>query len=442
MAVAPKKKMRLADIGRALRHKNYRLFFFGQGVSLIGTWVTRVATSWLVYRLTGSALLLGLVGFAGQLPTFLLSPFAGVLVDRVDRHRVLVITQVLAMIQSTLLFAFAFTNTITAWHVLVLSGFQGIINAFDTPARQAFVSEMVESREDLPNAIALNSSMVNGARLVGPSVAGILIAGFGEAWCFGIDAASYVAVLASLLLMRVPERARPTSQVRFRKELEEGLRYIAGFTPIRDILLLLAVVSLTGMPYAVLMPVFANEVLKGGPHTLGILMAATGVGALGGAVWLASRQSVLGLGKVIVVAGSIFGASLIVFSLSRWVWLSVPVLVFVGGGMMLQMAASNTMLQTLVDEHMRGRVMSFFTVAVLGMAPFGSLAAGWLGARFGAPAAVSLGGLVTLVCVAIFQRRLPEMRRRIRPLYVRLGILPEVAEGLDQAAEAGPHSVR
>jgi MFS family permease len=425
----------LKAMGRALRHRNYRLFFFGQGTSLIGTWLTRVATSWLVYRLTDSALLLGLVGFAGQIPTFLVAPIAGVLVDRWNRHRVLVVTQALAMLQSALLAYFALTHTITVWHVLVLAAFQGFINAFDTPARQAFVVEMVEAREDLANAIALNSSMVNGARLLGPSVAGLLIAAAGEGICFAIDAVSYLAVLASLLAMHVRPRERARAERHILTELREGFRYVASFAPIRSILALLALVSLTGIPYTVLMPIFAGPILGGGAHTLGLLMGASGVGAVTGALWLASRRSVLGLGRVLTIAGAIFGVGLVAFSFARWLPLSMALVAVAGGGMMVQMAASNTLLQTFVDEDKRGRVMSFYTMAFFGMAPFGSLAAGWLGERIGAPATVLYGGLATLAGVGIFARKLPELRALLRPIYVRLGILPEVAEGLRRAVD-------
>ena len=431
----PEPRGTMRAMGRALRHRNYRLFFFGQGTSLIGTWLTRVATAWLVYRLTGSALLLGLVGFAGQMPTFLLAPLAGVLVDRWNRHRVLVVTQALAMIQSALLAAFALTHTITVWHVLALSAFQGLINAFDTPARQAFVVQMVDAREDLANAIALNSSMVNAARLIGPSVAGILISAFGEGWCFAIDAVSYLAVIVSLLMMQPRAVEKKATHAHVLADLREGFRYVSGFAPIRAILLLLALVSFTGIPYTVLMPIFAGEVLHGGAHTLGILMGATGVGAIVGVLWLASRSSVLGLGRTMWVAGALFGAGLIAFSLSRWLWLSVPLLAIAGGGMMVQMAASNTLLQTLVDEDKRGRVMSFYTMAFFGMMPFGSLAAGWAGARIGAPMTVLCGGVATLLAVGLFMRKLPELRESVRPIYVRLGILPEIAEGLRSAVE-------
>jgi MFS family permease len=422
-------------MSRALRHPNFRLFFIGQATSLVGTWLTRVAMSWLVYRLTSSPILLGVVGFAGQLPTFLLAPFAGVLVDRWNRHRVLVATQVCALVQSALLAAFALTNTITVWHVLVLSAFQGLINAFDTPARQAFVVEMVTAREDLPNAIALNSSMVNLARLLGPSIAGGLVAVVGEGWCFTIDAVSYLAVIASLLLMKIVPRPRPATEARVLDSLGEGFRYVRSHAPIRSILLLMACVSLVGVPYTVLMPVFAARVFSGGPHTLGLLMGASGLGALAGALWLASRRSVLGLGRVICVAGGTFGAAMIGFGLSRWLWLSVPMMVLTGAGMMVQMSASNTLVQTLVDEDKRGRVMSFFTMAFFGMVPFGSLAAGLLGARIGAPWTVVCCGVATLIAIAFFSRKLPELRRLVRPTYVRLGILPEIAEGLGRAEQ-------
>jgi MFS family permease len=422
-------------MGRALRHRNYRLFFVGQGISLVGTWLTRVAMSWLVYRLTRSAFLLGLVGFAGQIPTFLVAPFAGVLVDRWSRHRVLVVTQVLAMLQSSLLALFALTGTITVWHVLALAAFQGIINAFDTPARQAFVVEMIESRDDLPNAIALNSSMVNAARLLGPSIAGVMVAAVGEGWCFTADAVSYLAVVASLLAMRLAARPpRRAAVASVTHELAVGFRYVASFAPIRDILLLLALVSLTGIPYVVLMPVFASDVLHGGPHLLGALMAANGVGALAGVLWLASRPSVLGLGRIIVAAGAMFGAALVGFGLCRSVWLMMPLLAVAGAGMMVEMAASNTLVQTLVDEDKRGRVMSFYTMAFFGMAPFGSLGAGLLGARLGAPATVVIGGALTLGAAGLFAAKLPGLRAQIRPIYTRLGILPEVATALEQTA--------
>jgi MFS family permease len=429
----------LRSIGRALAHRNYRLFFIGQGVSLIGTWMTRVATGWLVFRLSGpdSAFLLGVVGFAGQVPAFFLAPFAGVLVDRWDRHRILVVTQTLAMIQSALLALVAFRGepgTTAILHIVLLSLFQGLINAFDMPARQAFLVEMVTSREDLPNAIALNSSLVNGARLVGPSVAGVLIALSNEGWCFLIDALSYLAVVAALLAMHIERRPRPIERPPLWGHLAEGFSYAFGFAPIRSLLLLLALVSFMGMPYSVLMPIFADQ-LGGGPYALGFLSAASGVGALIGALYLASRSTVLGLGRTIVVATMLFGAGLIGFALSGLLWLSLLTMVVTGFGMMVQMAASNTILQTIVDEDKRGRVMSFYSMAFLGMAPFGSLFAGALARELGASGTVLLGGISCIAGGALFALGLPQLRTQVRPIYTRLGILPEVATGLQSATE-------
>jgi MFS family permease len=421
---------------RALHHRNYQLYFTGQSISLIGTWMTRIATSWLVYRLTGSALLLGLVGFAGQIPSFLLAPFAGVLIDRWNRHRLLVVTQALAMIQSAALAVLTLTGVINIWHVLALSLFQGLINAFDMPARQSFVVEMVEKREDLPNAIALNSSMVNAARLLGPSIGGVIIAAVGEGWCFTIDAVSYLAVIASLLAMRLA--AKPVvkaRETRLLQELRDGWSYVAGSPPIRSILLLLALVSLVGMPYTVLMPIFASTVLHGGPHTLGFLMAATGVGALCGALFLAQRRTVVGLGKVIPFMSALFGAGLIGFSLSHVLWLSLILLLFTGIGFMVQMSASNTLLQTLVSDDKRGRVMSYYAMAIMGITPFGSLLAGTLAHRFGAPHTLLFGGCGCLAAAGWFASRLPGLRERVRPIYIEKGILPAMADGINAATQ-------
>ncbi len=418
---------------RALQYRNYRLFFSGQSVSLVGTWMTRVAASWLVYRLTHSAFLLGIVGFAGQIPTFLLGPFAGVWVDRWNRHRTLLVTQILSMAQSFALAGLALSGIITITDILWLSLAQGIINAFDMPARQSFVVEMVESREDLGNAIALNSSMVNAARLLGPSLAGVIISGVGEGYCFLIDGFSYLAVIASLVLMRIAavERTRPQKAVWH--ELREGWTYLMQSLPIRSLLLLLALVGLVGMPYTVLMPIFAAQVLHGGAHTLGFLMGASGVGALAGAVFLAARRTVLGLGRVVPIAAAMFGAGLIAFGFSSRLWLSLILMLFVGGAMMVQMAASNTILQTIVEDDKRGRVMSFYSMAFLGMAPFGSLLAGTLATKFGAPRTVMLTGTICIAGAAWFALYLPAIRNAIRPIYAGLGILPEVAAGLQTA---------
>jgi len=417
----------LRSLSRALRHRNYRLFFAGQSISLIGTWLTRVATSWLVYRLTGSAMILGLVGFVGQIPTFLCAPLAGVWVDRINRHRALLATQVLAMVQSAMLAAFTLTHSINVGIVLCLQLFQGLINAVDMPARQAFVVEMIEDRRDLPNAIALNSSMVNAARLLGPSIAGVLIAGFGEGICFAIDALSYVAVIVSLVVMTVVPRPNLRPSTRVLADLAEGFRYVAGSVPIRSVLLLLALVSLTGMPYTVLMPAVASEVLHGGPGTLGWLMAASGLGALAGALYLASRQSVLGLGRIIGFCAAGFGLGLVAFSRSRVFWLSFLLMAPTGMAMMVQMAASNTVLQTIVDEDKRGRVMSFYAMAFFGTAPIGSLLAGVAATHFGTTATILVGGIACLLGAIAFFRVLPAVRAATRPIYVKLGILPDSA---------------
>jgi MFS family permease len=431
----PPRAATLRALGRAIRHRNYRLFFTGQSISLIGSWMTRVATSWLIYRLTGSAWLLGVLAFAGQMPTFLLAPFAGVLVDRWDRHRVLIVTQVLAMIQSALLAVLALTGVITVTQVVILSVFQGLINAFDMPARQALVVHMVDDRADLANAIALNSSMVNAARLIGPSIAGILIAWAGEGVCFLVDATSYIAVIASLMAMRLALPQRPVQRTHVLGELAEGIRYAVGFMPIRALLVMLALVSLVVMPHTVLMPIVASQVLHGGPHTLGFLMAATGLGALAGALYLASRRTVLGLGRLIPISVVALGVGLVGLSQSRLLWLSLAMMPVIGAGMIVQMAASNTVLQTIVDEEKRGRVMSFYAMAFFGAAPLGSLLAGALAQRFGAPVTLLASGVVCIAAAAAFFARLPVFRRHIRPIYVELGILPEIAEGLQSASQ-------
>lgn len=420
---------------RALKHRNYQLFFSGQSISLVGTWMTRVATSWLIYRLSHSAFLLGLVSFAGQVPAFLLGPFAGVWVDRLNRHRVLVATQVLSMVQSFALAALALPHHIAVWEIMALSVFQGAINAFDMPARQAFMIQMVESREDLSSAIALNSSMVNGSRLIGPSLAGLIIAAWGEGYCFLLDGISYMAVIVSLLAMVVApfdgKRGRPGVL----HELAEGWRYVSQFTPIRSILLLMALVSFAGMPYMALLPMFAGKILGGGADTLGFLMAATGAGALAGALTLALRRSVIGLGKLIGWNAATFGVALIAFAFSHWMWLSLVMMVAAGFGMMQQMAASNTVLQTIAEEDKLGRVMSYYAMAFVGAAPFGSLAAGWAASHIGTPITLALGGALCVAGSVWFATRLPAIRSQVRPLYAQLGIIPPVTAGI-QAASA------
>jgi MFS family permease len=427
---------------RALRHRNFRLFFGGQTISLIGTWMTRIATAWLVYRLTHSALLLGTVSFAGQIPTFLVAPFAGVWIDRWDRRQVLVWTQTLAMVQSFALAGLTFSGHITIHWILFLSVMQGVINAFDMPGRQSFMVQMVEDRADLSNAIAINSSMVNVARLIGPSLAGMLIAVTSEAWCFLIDGISYIAVIASLLMMHVHVPAIVRKATSTFHEMKEGWSYVSGFLPIRTILMLFAVVSLMGMPFVVLMPVFAATVLHGGPHTLGFLMGAMGVGALASALSLAARRNVRGLIRMIPVAAGVFGLGLIGFGLSSTFWLSMAMVLVAGAGMMQGMAASNTIIQTLVDEDKRGRVMSYYTMAFMGMAPFGSLLAGtmahaipstplWIFSKTmlaGAQWTVIINGLVVVLGAAWFATRLPALRVVVRPIYQEMGIIPAPEE--------------
>src|SRR4051812_36398121 len=421
---------------RALRYRNYRLFFGGQIVSLAGSWITTTATSWLVYRLTGSAMLLGVVGFAGQFPAFLLGPFAGILVDRRDRRRLLVVTQAVSMVQSFMLAGLTLSGHITVGWILALNIVQGIVNAFDMPARQAFLTTMIENKADLPNAIALNSSMVNVARLLGPSIAGVVIAATNEGWCFFIDAVSFIGVIAALLAMRVaPPAAAAANRAGPWEQFVEGWRYVSGFRPIRSIILLLALVSLVGVPYSVLMPVFADKVFHGGPHTLGFLMGASGCGALVGALWLATRKSVIGLGRVIVAASLSFGAGLIGFSFAPAMGVAVPCLVVAGCGFIVQMASSNTIIQTIVDEDKRGRVMSFYMMAFLGTVPFGSLIAGWMSSRIGAPHTLLVGGICCLGGAAWFATELPRIRTVVRPIYARMGILPQVAAGISHAAE-------
>lgn len=422
-------------IARALQYRNFRLFFAGQSVSLIGTWIQRIAVGWLVYRLTHSAFLLGVAGFAGQAPSLVLAPLAGVLADRWNRHHLLILTQVLAMIQAFWLSYLVLTGTVVVWHVIVLSMALGVVSAFDMPVRQSFMVEMIEVRADLGNAIALNSSMVNGARLLGPSVAGLLIVSAGEGLCFLINALSYLAVIASLLLMRVVPRAGNSRRSRVWDDLTQGFHYVASFQPVRAILLLLALSSLMGMPYMVLMPVFAKTVLNRGAGALGFLMGAAGVGALAGALYLASRKGVLGLGKLIPLAAGIFGIGLVAFSLSTNYVLSLVFASVIGFGQMVQMAGSNTLLQTIVDDDMRGRVMSFYTVAFIGVSPLGSLLAGATASVIGAGWTVCIGGIACLTGAAIFARHLPALRERVRPIYVNMGILPEIATGIQSATD-------
>jgi MFS family permease len=411
---------------RALHYRNYRLFFGGQGVSLIGTWMQQIAISWLVYRLTGSPFLLGLIGFSGQLPTFVLAPFAGVFADRFDRRKVLVLTQALSMLQAVILAVLTFTGFVAIWHLIALGLFIGLVNALDIPVRQSFVIDLVENKQDLGNAIALNSVMFNSARLVGPSIAGVLIALFGEAVCFLLNGISYLAIVVALLAMKVRPRDSESGGQPFLHGLAEGARYTFGFPPIRDIILFLGLISLMGTSYLVLMPVFARDVLHGGAYALGFLMGATGIGALVGALFLASRKSVRGLGRFLVAAPVILGASLVIFSFSRSMILSLIMMFGAGFGMIVHMASSNTVLQTIVEEDKRGRMMSFYAMAFMGMATFGSLLAGSLAHSLGAPATLVICGLTSCAGALVFSTRLPAIRKLVRPIYVQLGIIREM----------------
>ncbi len=393
--------------------------------------MTRLATSWLVYRLTGSPFLLGVVSFASQIPTFFLGPVAGVWADRWERRRVLLVTQILAALQSLALSILTLSGHITITEIIWLSIFQGLINSFDMPARQSFLVQMVEGRTDLSNAIALNSTMVNGARLLGPALAGIIIAAVGEGYCFLIDGVSYLAVIASLLAMNVEVQAVTKSAANMAVQLKEGWTYVSTFAPIRTVLTLFAVVSFMGVPYTVLMPIFATKILHGGPHTLGFLMGAAGVGSVIAALCLAVRKSVRGLYRVIPAVGAVFGVGLIAFSFSRYYWLSLALMAVTGYGMMKFAAASNTVIQTIVEEDKRGRVMSYYMMAYMGASPFGSLLAGSLAPIIGAPGTVLLCGIGCLAGAVWFWFELPKLRPIIRPIYQQLGILPVVPVSVD-----------
>ncbi len=406
---------------RALRHRNFQLFFSGQLISLIGTWMQSVAQAWLVYRMTGSSLLLGSVGFASQFPVFLVAPFGGIVADRHNLRRVVIATQTVSMILALVLATLTLTGTVQVWHIFVLAALLGVVNAFDIPGRQAFLVEMV-GKEDLMNAIALNSSMFNGARIIGPAIAGVLVAKIGEGWCFFANGISYIAVIIGLLMMRVPRPSRRAGAASPWAHIIEGFRFVRQTAPIRALLLLLGLVSLVAMPYTVLMPIFADRILHSGARGLGILMGATGVGALLGALTLASRSGVHGLGRWVAFSCGGFGVSLILFSFSRSVWLSAALLLPVGFGMMLQMSSSNTLIQAMVPDHLRGRVMAVYSMMFMGMAPFGALLGGALADRLGAPITVSMGAVACIGGAALFWLQLPKIRVEARRLIVAQGI--------------------
>ena len=418
-------------VGRALRHRNFQLFFSGQLISLIGTWMQTVAQSWLVYRLTGSGLLLGSVGFASQIPVFLVAPIGGITADRANRQRVVIATQTASMILAFILAALTLTHKVQVWHIFVLAALLGVVNAFDIPARQSFLVDMV-GKDDLMNAIALNSSMFNGARVIGPAVAGVLVAKLGEGWCFFVNGVSYIAVIIGLMLMKVDASARASAKTPPLEHLKEGFQFVRRTAPIRALLLLLGVVSITGMPYVVLMPIFADKILHGGGQEfasligshdlgavrLGILMGAAGVGALLGALTLAMRSGTKGLGRWVAVCCAGFGVSLILFALSKSFWLSVALLLPVGYFIMLQMASSNTLIQVMVPDVLRGRVMAVYSMMFMGMAPLGALLGGALSDRLGAPLTVAIGGMASVAGAWWFSLQLPKIRAEARQLIV------------------------
>jgi MFS family permease len=417
---------------RALRYRNFQLFFGGQMISLIGTWMQNVAQAWLVYRLTGSSILLGLVSFSGQIPVFLMSPVGGIVADRLPRRRVVIATQTASMVLAMALAVLTLTGIVQVWHIFVLSALLGMVNAFDIPARQSFFVEMV-GREDLINAIALNSSMFNASRVIGPAVAGILVAGIGEGWCFFANAASYVAVIGGLLLMSVNAHKPARNGSSPLKDAIEGFRFVITHPPVHHLMILLGVVSLTGMPFAVLMPIFADQILHGGARGLGILMGASGVGALAGALLLASRQTVAGLGRWVAISAAAFGVSLMALAISRAFWLSCVLLLPVGFTMMVEMGSSNTLIQSMSPDHLRGRVMSVYSMMFMGMAPVGAVLSGVTAERWGAPATVAGGGIVCMVAGVVFGWRLPglrtEARRLIDAAQMAGGVPPQSAIG-------------
>ncbi|OFY69388.1 MAG: MFS transporter [Bacteroidetes bacterium RBG_19FT_COMBO_42_7] len=433
---------KLKTIFRSLQYRNYRLFFGGQSISLIGTWMQRIAMPWLVYHLTGSAFLLGLVSFAGQIPTFLLAPLAGVVTDKFSRYRVLLITQVISLLQALILALLSLAGVIQIWHIVVLSIALGCVNAFDVPSRHSFVIEMVEKKEHLGNAIALNSMMFNGARLIGPSIAGLILATAGEGICFLINAVSYIFVVMSLLSMKIQKKEITRKSGNLLNDMKEGFRYTFGFVPIKHLLILLGIVSLMGSSYQVLMPVFAKEILHGNSSTFGFLMGAAGVGALAGAIFLASRETLIKLGRIIPAASAMFGAGLVALSFTKYFPVSLLLMIIIGLGLMLQTASSNTILQTITDDDKRGRVMSFYTIAIMGTAPFGSLLAGSLAKVIGTPYTILIGGISCIAGAFLFYKKLPELKKIVHPVYVKMGLIPEIVTGIQTASEPVVESVQ
>ncbi|HWB99853.1 MAG TPA: MFS transporter [Bryobacteraceae bacterium] len=413
----PSPSSRVPATLRALRHRNFQLFFGGQLISLIGTWMQSIAEAWLVYRLTGSSVLLGTISFANQIPVFLVAPLGGIVADRWSRRKIVIGTQAASMLLALTLSLLTLTGMIRVWHLFVLTALLGVVNSFDIPARQAFLSDMV-GREDLMNAIALNSSMFNSARIVGPAVAGILVANIGEGWCFFANGVSYIAVIAGLLMMDVRRHIPVGSNGSMIAHVVEGFRFVIHNLPIHALLILLGILSLTGMPFAVLMPIFADQILHGGARGLGLLMGASGIGALCGALTLATRQSVRGLSRWVAMSAGAFGATLAVFALSRSFWFSCAVLIPVGFAMMIEMGSSNTLIQSMSPDHLRGRVMSVYSMMFMGMSPIGALLSGICAEKFGAPLTVAAGGVICIVAATVFGLNLPALRISARRLIV------------------------
>jgi MFS family permease len=420
----PKDLKAIRNIFSSLHARNYRLYFIGQGISLIGTWMQNIALSWLVYRLTGSVFLLGLVGFTSQIPTFVLSPLTGVLTDRYNRHRIMVMAQVFFMLQALTMALLVLFNLIQVWHIIMLSLVFGIISAFDAPARQSLVVDLIDKPDDLGNAIALNSSLFNGARLIGPAIAGIIIALVGEGICFLLNAISYIAVIYALVQIKIPAKTIIEKTPNLRKSLSEGVKYTFQSVPIRTLLTLLAILSLVGLPFIVLLPAYAKEILHGGSDTLGFLMSALGAGALTGAIYLAGRKSVLGLGKIIAVYSTLLGLAIVAASFSEKLQYSLFIFFFGGLSMIMSIAAINTMLQTIADEDKRGRVMSFYAMALMGTTPIGNLLAGTIASGIGIPYTLLSGGIITIIAGIWFELNRKSFRKYIRTIYITKGILP------------------
>jgi MFS family permease len=410
---------------RGFQHRNFRLFFIGQTLTMIGTWMQYIAISWLMYRLTGSAFMLGMTGFALQIPILLVSPFAGVWVDRYDRRTLLVVTQTLALAQALLLAALTFSGLIQVWHVLAISLFLGTVNAFANPSRGTFLLEMVESKDNLPNAIALNSLIMNSARFVGPSIAGAVLAFSGEAWCFMLNALSYLALIIALAMMRVKPIAPRATHEHWLQGLKQGFRYAFGFLPSRRLLLLVAAISMTTSPYQHMMPIFAGEVFGGDSRTLGLLISCAGLGAFAGTAYLAGRTSLHGLSRMIIIASFSAGIGLMLFSQSRLLWLSIILMLPIGFGLIVTATSTNTILQSIADEDKRGRVVSIYGTCFLGTPPIGNFIAGSLASHIGAPFTLLLFGALGTLAALAFALRVESWRAAIRPVYERLGLVKQ-----------------